>query len=579
MKSKKSFLSLGIIVLVLFLGVGYAVVSSVYLNIGGTASVNDQDLNVEITNAVASTNIAEKTVDFTHVLSNKNLTSNFTLNEMVLNEVVTITYTVTNNEIDVDAQLALASVVELSNSNSDYFDVDYEITDNETDLENNDKTMEVVVTVGLIKTPVTEENSSTTVGLTLTASPKGGNSGSGSGTEIEATEIYYNQPYNAVVSTETVASDTATYARNGQAYNVTNLYNNVSELQVNAKTLADKNNEVIKTLVVYDDLTVEIFMDGKLTASYPPSSVAIEGQTINVTDGFEAQISSDFRSITVGEEIYELNISASPLYVGGNHIYSGYTEDTPGQMMAMGVIFKDNTHLDVYFNGNLFGESSTEYYTIGNVIYIVNEGYEPSLYGYVSLDGTQIVSKGVCIYKYQGKEKVYYGRAYTGLGNFDGVDGIDRASYIVYRDGSVDFIVNWTLVQTLPAGSVTTNGDIFSFSDGSGSGVVKNDGHNLILINDGVETGTGFILENIRKSLSGTKYNFLTNGEIEDTLEFGNNTFSNSSSISGMYIISDKAILLEGFPYVLNYDESTGIYSTTIVDEDTPLEVKLVPVE
>ena len=61
MKSEKSFLSLGIIALVLFLGVGYAVVSSVYLNIGGTASVNDQDLNVEITNAVASTNIADKT--------------------------------------------------------------------------------------------------------------------------------------------------------------------------------------------------------------------------------------------------------------------------------------------------------------------------------------------------------------------------------------------------------------------------------------------------------------------------------------------------------------------------------------
>ena len=46
---------LGIIVLVLFLGVGYAIVSSVYLNIGGTASVANTDLNVEITNAVAST--------------------------------------------------------------------------------------------------------------------------------------------------------------------------------------------------------------------------------------------------------------------------------------------------------------------------------------------------------------------------------------------------------------------------------------------------------------------------------------------------------------------------------------------
>ena len=47
MKSKNSLVTLGIIALVLFLGVGYAVVSSVYLNIGGTASVDDQDLKVE----------------------------------------------------------------------------------------------------------------------------------------------------------------------------------------------------------------------------------------------------------------------------------------------------------------------------------------------------------------------------------------------------------------------------------------------------------------------------------------------------------------------------------------------------
>ena len=62
MKNKKSLITLGIIVLVLFLGVGYAVVSSVYVNIGGTANAAGSNLNVEITNAVATTNISEKTV-------------------------------------------------------------------------------------------------------------------------------------------------------------------------------------------------------------------------------------------------------------------------------------------------------------------------------------------------------------------------------------------------------------------------------------------------------------------------------------------------------------------------------------
>ena len=41
------------------------------------------------------------------------------------------------------------------------------------DLKNDDKTMEVVVTVKLVKTPVTEEESSTRVILYFTASPKG----------------------------------------------------------------------------------------------------------------------------------------------------------------------------------------------------------------------------------------------------------------------------------------------------------------------------------------------------------------------------------------------------------------------
>ena len=163
MRNKKSFLTLGIIVLVLFLGVGYAVVSSVYLNIAGTANVANSELKVEITNVEAETNMTDKTLDFSNVLSNNNLTSNFTLKNMSLNELVTITYTVTNNEKDVDAIISAIDGVDLTNSNPDCFDVNYQITDNETDLENNDKTMEVVVTVELIKTPLNDDDSTTNV--------------------------------------------------------------------------------------------------------------------------------------------------------------------------------------------------------------------------------------------------------------------------------------------------------------------------------------------------------------------------------------------------------------------------------
>ena len=53
--------------------------------------------------------------------------------------------------------------------------------------------MTVVVTIELIKTPVTEENSSTTVGLTLTASPAGASSGSDSespGMNVNSSIVY-----------------------------------------------------------------------------------------------------------------------------------------------------------------------------------------------------------------------------------------------------------------------------------------------------------------------------------------------------------------------------------------------------
>ena len=171
MKNKKSLLSLSLLALVLVLGVGYAVVSSVSVKLGGTANVANSDLNVEITNAVATTNVDEKVVDFTHELSDNNLTSDFTLNDMVLDEIVTITYTVTNNETDVNATLALAESVVLTNSNPEHFEVDYEISDATTDLENADNTMTVVLTVKLIKTPVDSASNSTRVGVTFTASP------------------------------------------------------------------------------------------------------------------------------------------------------------------------------------------------------------------------------------------------------------------------------------------------------------------------------------------------------------------------------------------------------------------------
>lgn len=171
MSNKKSLFSLIVVALILVLGIGYAVVSSVNVIIGGVANVANSDLKIEITDVEAVSSVDGKEVDFTNTLTDKNLTSDFTLNGMELDETVTITYTITNNEVDVDAALTLAEGVTLTNSNPEHFEVNYQIQDGTTDLVNSDKTMTVILTVKLIQTPIDEADNSTDVEVTFTATP------------------------------------------------------------------------------------------------------------------------------------------------------------------------------------------------------------------------------------------------------------------------------------------------------------------------------------------------------------------------------------------------------------------------
>lgn len=163
MKNKKSLLSLVIFALVLILGVGYAVVSSVDLTIGGTAGVKNASLQVDF-ESVADT---KTNATVTHTLTQHAKEDKFTITDMELNETVTMVYTVANHETDVDADLT--EKIALSNSNPNYFEVSYKINGNEIEA---GKTTTVTVTVKLIKTPVTEAQGTTTVSLTLNAAPK-----------------------------------------------------------------------------------------------------------------------------------------------------------------------------------------------------------------------------------------------------------------------------------------------------------------------------------------------------------------------------------------------------------------------
>ena len=162
MKNRKKMITTALIVLVLLLGVGYATVSSVNLNINGTAKAESKELQVFYDGVNSGT--SAKVTAISSPVNTRAAT--FTVENMTLNETVTMTFEVKNYETDVNATLAAPSVTE--NTNEEYFQV---TTSCDKTTLNAGDTATITVNVKLIKTPVTEEAGSTTVTVEMAASP------------------------------------------------------------------------------------------------------------------------------------------------------------------------------------------------------------------------------------------------------------------------------------------------------------------------------------------------------------------------------------------------------------------------
>ena len=162
MKNRKKMITTALIVLMLLLGVGYATVSSVSLNINGTANAESKELQVFYDGVNSGTS-----AKVTAISSPANTrAATFTVENMTLNETVTMTFEVKNYETDVNATLAAPSVTQ--NTKEEYFRV---TTSCDKTTLNAGDTATITVNVKLIKTPVTDEAGSTTVTVAMTASP------------------------------------------------------------------------------------------------------------------------------------------------------------------------------------------------------------------------------------------------------------------------------------------------------------------------------------------------------------------------------------------------------------------------
>ena len=122
MRNRKSFNTVIIFALVLFLSVGYAVVNSVTLSVTGTSTAATEDLAVYFdgTTSVSSGKV-------TATATNGTTSASILVKDLSLNETVTATYTVINNETDVGASYIVNNI---NLSNSEYSSVTTDASSN-----------------------------------------------------------------------------------------------------------------------------------------------------------------------------------------------------------------------------------------------------------------------------------------------------------------------------------------------------------------------------------------------------------------------------------------------------------------
>ena len=147
----------------ILLGLGYAAIQNITLNITGTAVANPNQSNFKVhfvqdkAPTVSNSAFATATVtdDINATINVSGLTSK--------GQVVSAVYTVKNSSTDLSSDLSVAT----TNSNTEYFTLSSELAN--TSLKAGETTT-VTVTVELTKTPL-DGNVSSTIGVQLTAAP------------------------------------------------------------------------------------------------------------------------------------------------------------------------------------------------------------------------------------------------------------------------------------------------------------------------------------------------------------------------------------------------------------------------
>ena len=159
---KTSKIILGVIIVaILLIGVGYAAIQNVTLSINGTATADPSQSNFKVKFS-GEPIVSDKDKVTAAITNDTNATMN--VSELTAKgDTVTATYTIQNASSDLASNLTVTT----TNSNTEYFTIDKKLE--KASLVAGEATT-LTVTVQLIKTPISEQVSST-IGVQITAAP------------------------------------------------------------------------------------------------------------------------------------------------------------------------------------------------------------------------------------------------------------------------------------------------------------------------------------------------------------------------------------------------------------------------
>lgn len=166
MKNRRTLITTILLAVVLFLGVGYAVISSVTLTINGNISAKTEELDVVISAAnpdAAATGVTA----YGTVTNPAGLTATLTVTDLEYGaaNAKTVAYTITNNDT-VSATITQGTITV---AKSEFFSVTTDLASPVTVAAGGTTT--VNVTVELIKKPIQDTDSTTTATINFTAAP------------------------------------------------------------------------------------------------------------------------------------------------------------------------------------------------------------------------------------------------------------------------------------------------------------------------------------------------------------------------------------------------------------------------